>query len=98
MRKGNERACTTSAASVGLVPVSVVAITISAAIAAAAGAAVIASAAAASSVTNAAAASECSTTAISLREKIPGVLPTWHYESKKELGSIIGTDVTCSCR
>ena len=49
--KGNKRACTTFAASVGSV-------SISADIAAAAGAAVIASAAAAASVTNAAAASD----------------------------------------
>jgi len=71
--KGDKRACTTFAAPVCLVPVSVIAIAISAAVAAAAGAAVIASAAAAASVTTAAAASaasDCCTVAISLREKI----------------------------
>ena len=94
--KGNERACTTSAASAGSVSVSVIAI--SAAIAAAAGA-VIASAAAAASVTNAAAAaSDCCTVAISLRENIPGVPLTWHDESEKGQGSIIDTNVTGKCK
>ena len=94
---GNKRACTTFAASVGLVPVS--AIAISAAIAAAAGAAVIASAAASASVTTAAAAaSDCCTVAISLRENIPGVPLTWHDEREKGQGSIIDTNVTGKCK
>ena len=103
--KGNERACTTSAASVGSLPISVIAIAISAAIAAAAGAAVFASATAAASVVTAAAsvttaitaASDCFIVAISLLEKILCVPLTWHYESEKGQGSALVGRRLCFC-